>query len=68
MQAAYEDADWIRSSAAPDVDCIDEEEEEVEVFECVVCDKVFRSEKQLSNHERLVAAAGRQGRGGLSEE
>jgi DnaJ family protein A protein 5 len=54
LQAQYEDADWIRSSEAPDVDygADEEDEEPEEVYECVVCDKVFRSEKQLRNHER----------------
>lgn len=53
-QAQYEEADWIRNSEAQHgSDGSDEgEEEEEEVFECVVCDKVFRSEKQLKNHER----------------
>ncbi|GIM08082.1 hypothetical protein Vretimale_12093, partial [Volvox reticuliferus] len=53
--AEYEDADWIRSSEAPgdgEYSGDEQEEEEMEVHECVVCDKVFRSEKQLRNHER----------------
>ena len=30
----------------------DEFDEEVEAFLCVACDKTFKSEKQLQNHER----------------
>ena len=30
----------------------EEEEQEIEEFFCVACDKSFKSEKQLQNHEK----------------
>ncbi|GAX82273.1 hypothetical protein CEUSTIGMA_g9702.t1 [Chlamydomonas eustigma] len=51
----YKEADWITASETAHHDQQDqqeEEEEELEEFYCVACEKVFRSEKQLQNHER----------------
>lgn len=57
--ASYEVPEWARSRddgqgqdafSATDED--DESEVEVEVLECVVCNKVFKSENQLQAHER----------------
>ena len=55
LQAAYEEADWVRNTPShhhhgeEDGEGSEEDEAEEEVFECVVCDKVFRSDKQLKN-------------------
>lgn len=55
-------ADWAQSRRSDDeydeynadhnVEFASEVESEVEEFECVVCDKTFKSEKQLEAHER----------------
>ena len=56
LQAEYEEADWIRNSEAPRADDDEEEggddDEDADEFYCVACDKRFRSDKQLKNHER----------------
>jgi DnaJ family protein A protein 5 len=46
--------DWAQSRAAEpeEGDFEDEEEAEQEVFECVACNKVFKSEKQWEAHEK----------------
>ena len=46
--------DWAQSRAPEpeEGDFEDEEEEEQEVFECVACNKVFKSEKQWEAHEK----------------
>jgi hypothetical protein len=36
----------------------EEAEEELEEFYCVACEKSFKSDRQLANHERYVAAHG----------
>ncbi|KAH8428891.1 putative C2H2 finger domain protein [Aspergillus melleus] len=43
--------DWSRSEY-PDEDHPDTSEEEVEHFECIVCNKKFKSQKQVEAHER----------------
>jgi DnaJ family protein A protein 5 len=52
---AGEVPEWAKGGGAEDVEewggWSDEEEEEV-VFECVVCDKTFKSENQVAAHER----------------
>ena len=52
--AQFKEADWI--TASEHVDLAEEEdlglEDKEEDFYCVACDKIFRSEKQLQNHER----------------
>lgn len=53
---ALQEAEWLRE-AEEGGDLLsgeesDEEAEEVQVFLCVVCDKEFKSEKSLANHER----------------
>jgi DnaJ family protein A protein 5 len=56
--AAFEVPQWAQSrdsdgaDAAEQFEFSEEEESEVEVLECVVCDKIFKSEKQLEAHER----------------
>lgn len=50
-------AEWTRSRGDDDAEFNDEfatseEESEVECFECVVCNKVFKSEKQFEAHEK----------------
>lgn len=54
--ASYEVPEWARSrsddSQAEELFSESEEESEVEVLECVVCDKTFKSDKQLEAHER----------------
>lgn len=50
---AYVEADWIRESEAAADDYTSEDEAaHVEQFECVACDKIFKSEKALTNHTR----------------
>lgn len=44
--------DWARVEEAEDEDEDDSVESEVEHFECIVCDKTFKSEKQFEAHER----------------
>lgn len=56
--ASHEVAEWAQSRDDSGADDNfpssedDAESEEVEVLECVVCDKVFKSEKQLEAHEK----------------
>ncbi|KAI9147893.1 DnaJ subfamily C member [Paramyrothecium foliicola] len=53
--AAFEVPDWAQSKDTDplsDQFSLSEEESEVEVLECVVCNKTFKSEKQLEAHER----------------
>ncbi|KAG7284101.1 hypothetical protein NEMBOFW57_010462 [Staphylotrichum longicolle] len=53
--AEYVVPDWAQSRDEDDHNdefSISEEEEEVEEFECVVCNKVFKSEKQFEAHEK----------------
>jgi DnaJ family protein A protein 5 len=59
--AFYKAPEWITSrdeSGLEDEEIYDamnddaEDESEEELFECVVCDKIFKSEKQLQSHER----------------
>lgn len=50
-------AEWAQSRGDDDAEFNDEfatseEESEVECFECVVCNKVFKSEKQFEAHEK----------------
>lgn len=40
--------EWLDADAADGVE--DEDDEEVEVFECIACNKYFKSAKQLANH------------------
>ncbi|KAK9822025.1 hypothetical protein WJX74_001541 [Apatococcus lobatus] len=50
---AYVEADWIRESEAAADDYTSEDEvTHLEQFECVACDKIFKSEKALTNHTR----------------
>ena len=45
--------DWAKSSAEPEEEISGEESQsEEEHFECVVCNKVFKSEKQFEAHEK----------------
>lgn len=53
--AEYVVPDWAQSRDEDDHNdefSISEEEEEVEEFECVVCNKIFKSEKQFEAHEK----------------
>ncbi|KAH6890993.1 hypothetical protein B0T10DRAFT_299480 [Thelonectria olida] len=53
--ASFEVPEWAQSNdngQAEDHFSQSEEESEVEVLECVVCDKIFKSEKQFEAHER----------------
>jgi DnaJ family protein A protein 5 len=53
--ASYEVPEWAQSKdndLVQDEFPMTEEESEVEVLECVVCNKTFKSEKQLEAHER----------------
>lgn len=53
--AAYEVPEWAQAhddEAGPDQFSETEEESEVEILECVVCNKSFKSDKQLEAHER----------------
>lgn len=48
-------AEWARGDDEPEIHeefASSEEESEDESFECVVCDKVFKSEKQYESHEK----------------
>lgn len=49
--AEYKDADWIVEETTEDVEEMSEESEK-EALWCVICDKVFKSERALENHER----------------
>lgn len=53
--AEYQLPDWVQQSNT-EADLYseesEEEESEVELLECIVCDKTFKSEKQLEAHER----------------
>eukprot|EP00892_Ulva_mutabilis_P000320 jgi/Ulvmu1/10289/UM060_0091.1 len=52
--AAYQDADWIRAAEEEQLAALDAAApvpEERQEHECVVCNKVYRSEKALANHE-----------------
>ena len=49
----YVEADWIRESeAAADGYTSEDEAEQSDQYECVACDKIFKSEKALTNHTR----------------
>lgn len=53
--AAYQLPDWVQQGDLGSDAFSDESEEEVtevEILECVVCDKTFKSENQLEAHER----------------
>lgn len=53
--AEYVVPDWAQSRDEDDHNdefSMSEEEEEVEEFECVVCNKIFKSEKQFEAHEK----------------
>lgn len=54
--ASFEVPEWAQSNfddgQAEDHFSQSQEESEVEVLECVVCDKIFKSEKQFEAHER----------------
>ncbi|KAF4121581.1 DnaJ-like protein subfamily A member 5 [Geosmithia morbida] len=58
--ATYEVPTWAQSQGSDagevyfqsDEEHADKEEEEMEILECVVCDKSFKSEKQLQVHEK----------------
>ena len=54
----YEDADWIQNSEAVDNDDVEATSEASvqEALWCVICDKVFKSEKAMQNHEKYVTA------------
>ena len=53
----YEDAAWIQDSEAVDDAHIEEASETSvqEAYWCVICDKVFKSEKAMQNHERSTS-------------
>ena len=53
-QAQYDVVpEWMKSSEVPDAEISDYDEEKVqEQFECVVCKKGFKSEKQYETHEK----------------
>lgn len=58
LQRALEvqEADWIQQ-AGQDTEQQEEEDEEdipLDDFYCPVCDKSFKSQKALANHERLA--------------
>lgn len=50
----YQVPEWARAQNASEEQYFSEteEESEIEVLECVVCNKIFKSEKQLEAHER----------------
>ena len=49
----YQDADWIRESEALAEESLsDDEAAMAEQFECVACNKIFKSEKAMTNHTR----------------
>ncbi|KAL1881382.1 hypothetical protein VTK73DRAFT_4389 [Phialemonium thermophilum] len=53
--ASYTVPDWAQQRDNEDINdefSISEEESEVEHFECVVCNKIFKSEKQYETHEK----------------
>ncbi|KAK3346222.1 hypothetical protein B0T25DRAFT_462365 [Lasiosphaeria hispida] len=53
--ARYTVPEWAQSrndGAVPDEFSLSEEESEVEHIECVVCNKIFKSEKQFEAHEK----------------
>jgi DnaJ family protein A protein 5 len=55
LLASYETPDWARSRGddeSEDHFALTEDESEVEILECVICSKSFKSEKQLQAHER----------------
>lgn len=51
--ANYQEPDWVQTSG-PQLSDIDESEDEGQFidWQCVACNKIFRSEKALANHER----------------
>ena len=58
MQRALEvqEAEWIRHGGEEAAQEEEEEESIPDDFYCPVCDKPFKSNKALANHERYVAA------------
>ncbi|KAH7325139.1 DnaJ domain-containing protein, partial [Stachybotrys elegans] len=53
--ASFEVPEWARARGDDSADLTSsepEEESEVEILECVVCNKIFKSDKQLEAHER----------------
>ncbi len=53
--ASYEVPDWAKSrgdGADEEHFTLSEEESEIEILECIICSKNFKSEKQLEAHER----------------
>ena len=53
--AQYRDAEWIAESAADDSVSDEDEAAELVAFACELCDKRFKSEAALANHERCAA-------------
>lgn len=58
LQRALEvqEAEWIRHGGEEAAQEEEEEESIPDDFYCPVCDKSFKSDKALANHERCVAA------------
>lgn len=55
LSASYEVPDWAKSRSDGENDehfTLSEEDSEIEILECVICNKTFKSEKQLEAHER----------------
>lgn len=50
--AQYQDADWIAQSELLDVGSEESEDDVRNELWCVICDKVFKSERALENHEK----------------
>mmetsp|Transcript_45505 Transcript_45505/g.89519 ORF Transcript_45505/g.89519 Transcript_45505/m.89519 type:complete len:846 (-) Transcript_45505:143-2680(-) len=47
-----EQAKAMKAAYGKDFEESEEEDKDIETFECVVCDKLFKSEKQFHNHEK----------------
>ena len=60
MLAAYQEPEWVTGGASEEEDALDDDfwiettndKDENSQFECIVCEKIFKSQRQLENHEK----------------
>lgn len=52
LASQYQEAEWTIVNEEESENSDYEEEEDEPEFWCVVCDKIFKSEKSLNNHEK----------------
>lgn len=55
-----QEAGWIRQGGEEAIQEVEEEESIPDDFYCPLCDKSFKSQKALANHERSVVMFGGQ--------